>query len=68
MFLHEHTHSIILDLTLLCTGLFLGMFLGYIAGTLHWHARSTKPTKLIDPTERRQATGHRRSTDLPDPA
>ena len=66
MFLHEHMHSVALDLTLLCMGGFFGMFLGYIAGVLHADAKGRKHTPLIDPSEQRQAG--RRSTDLPGPA
>jgi hypothetical protein len=48
MFLHEHAHSFGLDLALIGMGLFGGMLVGYVAGTLHSFTRSTKPTKLID--------------------
>jgi hypothetical protein len=42
MFVHEHTHSMVLDLSLLFIGLCVGMFLGYIAGVLVSDARSRK--------------------------
>jgi hypothetical protein len=72
MFLHEHMHSVALDLALLCTGGFFGMFLGYILGTLHSDkSRKHSPvidfTEWLDATERPQAS-RRYSDDLRSPA
>jgi len=71
MFLHEHTHSMVLDLALLCIGLFFGMFLGYIAGVLHSdrqkHEGRFRALKSalpdVDTVRTVHDTSHRRSRD-----